>query len=67
MTETSKKPLLKKPGKPEEPKVMVRKAPPLKKAAPKPEAEAPETPSVHKPGAKPAPPSPFPSSSRPRR
>jgi translation initiation factor IF-2 len=55
MSETNKKPLLKKPGKPEEPTVMVRKAPPLKKAAPKPEAEAPEKPSVHKPGAKPVP------------
>ncbi len=52
MIEPTKKPL--KPGKPEEAKVVVRKAPPLKKAAPKPEAEEAAKPSVHKPGAKPA-------------
>jgi translation initiation factor IF-2 len=44
-----KKPLPKKPGKPEEVKVVVRAAPPLKRAVPKPDAEVPAKPGAHKP------------------
>jgi translation initiation factor IF-2 len=55
MSDQAKKPLLKKPGKPEEPKVpvVVRAAPPLKRAVPKPDAEAPAKPAVHRPGGHP--------------
>jgi translation initiation factor IF-2 len=49
-----KKPLPKKPGKPEEVKVVVRAAPPLKRAVPKPDAEVPAKPGPQKPGAPPA-------------
>ena len=49
-----KKPLPKKPGKPEEVKVVVRAAPPLKRAVPKPDAEVPAKPGAHKPAAPPA-------------
>ncbi|MCX6574127.1 MAG: translation initiation factor IF-2 [Candidatus Aminicenantes bacterium] len=49
-----KKPLPKKPGKPEEVKVVVRAAPPLKRAVPKPDAEVPAKPGPHKPAAPPA-------------
>ena len=49
-----KKPLPKKPGKPEEVKVVVRAAPPLKRAVPKPDAEVPAKPGLHKPAAPPA-------------
>jgi translation initiation factor IF-2 len=49
-----KKSLFKKPGKPEETKVVVRAAPPLKRAVPKPDAEVPAKPGLHKPGATPA-------------
>ena len=49
-----KKPLPKKPGKPEEVKVVVRAAPPLKRAVPKPDAEVPAKPGPQKPAAPPA-------------
>ena len=51
MSETVKKPVLKKPIKPEEAKTLVvRKAPPLKRAV-KPGEEAPVKPDLHKPAA----------------
>ncbi len=65
MSETAKKPAFKKPLKPEEAKALVvRKAPPLKRAVPKTPEEAPAKPGLHKPAApvkpaaavKPAPP-----------
>jgi translation initiation factor IF-2 len=57
MTEPIKKPAVKKFAKGEEPKVpVVRAAPPLKRAVPKPEAAAPAKPALHKPVPHPAPP-----------
>ncbi|MGZ5480173.1 MAG: hypothetical protein ACXWGZ_11300, partial [Candidatus Aminicenantales bacterium] len=51
MSETVKKSLLKKPLKPEEAKpLVVRKAPPLKRAVPKAGEEVPAKPALQKPG-----------------
>ncbi|MGB8958985.1 MAG: hypothetical protein WCC00_08260, partial [Candidatus Aminicenantales bacterium] len=51
MSETAKKPALKKPLKPEEAKpLVVRKAPPLKRAVPKTDEEVSAKPAGPKPG-----------------
>ncbi len=55
MSEPVKKPLVKKAGKPEPPVLVVRKAPPLKRAVkPGEEAPAQAKPAAHKPGTAPA-------------